>query len=149
MEGLYNGLLHAHSGFRWIALVALLLIVIHFLIKWRSSSNFEKKDKTLLTIGLGTFHTQATIGMILFFISPKVQFGAETMSNSVIRFFTMEHTLMMIIAAVLITIGRKKALKLEDSKLQFKTAFIFHLIALIIVLAMIPWPFRNLGAAWF
>ena len=42
--------------------------------------------------------------------------------------------------------AKKKAA--EEAK-KFKTAFTYFLIALIVLIAGIPWPFRNLGAAWF
>jgi hypothetical protein len=61
----------------------------------------------------------------------------------------MEHILMMIIALVVVTIGRKKAEKAEAPFTKHQLIAKWYLIGLIIILAAIPWPFRNLGAAWF
>jgi hypothetical protein len=56
----------------------------------------------------------------------------------------------MVLAAVLLTIGRKKAEKLEDLSKRNKTIAIWYTIALVLILAGIPWPFREiLGAKWF
>jgi uncharacterized membrane protein len=62
-----------------------------------------------------------------------------------LRFFTMEHTVMMLIAVVLITIGHRQA-KIGNLKKQFW----YYIIALIVIIAAIPWPFRAmLGSGWF
>jgi uncharacterized membrane protein YbjE (DUF340 family) len=60
----------------------------------------------------------------------------------------MEHILMMLIAAVVLTIGRKKAEKSEDLAKRNKTIVLWYSIGLIIILAAIPWPFRF-GNGWF
>jgi NADH:ubiquinone oxidoreductase subunit 2 (subunit N) len=73
------------------------------------------------------------------------------MKNNVFRFFTVEHSLMMLIAIVLITVGHSKAKKATTDEKKFKTLAIFFTLALIIILAAIPWPFREvgMGRGWF
>jgi hypothetical protein len=61
----------------------------------------------------------------------------------------MEHILMMVLAAVIITIGRKKAEKIADLSKRHATILVWFTVTLIIIFAGIPWPFRNLGGAWF
>ena len=57
-----------------------------------------------------------------------------------------ENVLMMVIYAVLITIGKKKAEKFKSNK---KT-LVFFGIAFVVLIAAIPWPFRAaLGGSWF
>jgi hypothetical protein len=77
-------------------------------------------------------------------MSPKVEFSSGTMSNSVFRFFTVEHTVMMLIAIILVTLANRWA-----KQGNVKKVFWHYFIALIIILAAIPWPFRELGAGWF
>ena len=72
------------------------------------------------------------------------------MKDALYRFFTVEHSLMMTIAMVLITIGHAKSKKKENDTAKFKTIAVFYTIALVLILAAIPWPFRTaLGAGWF
>jgi hypothetical protein len=72
------------------------------------------------------------------------------MKNPQLRFFGMEHILLMVLAAVLITIGRKKAEKAVDPAKKHKLIAIWYVIGLILIFLAIPWPFRaNLGGAWF
>jgi membrane protein DedA with SNARE-associated domain len=94
-------------------------------------------------------HIQLLIGFGLYFISPKVSFEDGVMENAVIRFFTVEHMSMMIIAIALITIGFSTAKRMEDAVAKHKRVAIMYGIGLAIILASIPWPFRGLGAGWF
>ena len=94
-------------------------------------------------------HIQLLLGLVLLFISPKVNFSPDSWSNAAVRFYTMEHSLMMIIAVVLVTIGGAKMKRIENYTGKYKTMLIYNAIALLIILAMIPWPFRGLGAGWF
>ena len=74
---------------------------------------------------------------------------SEVMKNSALRFWAIEHITGMIIAIVLITIGRGKVKRAVDYTAH-KKAFTFFLLALIIILASVPWPFREAVARpWF
>ena len=61
------------------------------------------------------------------------------MKNSTLRSNILEHPLTMIIAIALITIGYSKHKKKLTSAAKFKTIAIFYTIALLLVLAKIPW----------
>lgn len=142
-------MVHLHSGLRWIALL-LLVIAIFNALSSRGKNTYEKKDKMINLFAMIMLHTQLLIGLILYFISPKVQFSEGWMKNGMLRFFGMEHTLMMIAAIVIITIGRKKAENLTDPAQKHSKIMVWYTIGLLIVLAGIPWPFREaLGGAWF
>lgn len=146
---MYNGILHAHSGLRWIVLALLIATVFVAFGRWKSKdSQLSSGVSKLYLFNMIFFHIQFLLGVVLLFISPKVSMGEGWMKNSITRFFTMEHTLMMIIAVALVTIGRAK-MKRATGDNKHKPMFVFNLIALILVLAMIPWPFRQLGAGWF
>ena len=90
-----EGIIHAHSGIRWIILFLLLVTVVRAFLN-RNNSEFGMQAK----LGLFTMismHIQLTIGLALL-MSGRV---AE-MTESLSRFFMMEHTTMMSIAIVLI-----------------------------------------------
>ncbi|MBN2731433.1 MAG: cytochrome B [Balneolaceae bacterium] len=141
---MYNILLHAHSGLRWLVLIALIIALFQTYTRRGTTGNIMETKSVLITFILT--HVQLLVGLILYFISPKVIFGANTMSNSMLRFFTVEHFIGMIIAIVLITMGYTKAKKAD---LPFNKAFNYYIAAFILILISIPWPFRELGAGWF
>jgi uncharacterized membrane protein YphA (DoxX/SURF4 family) len=63
------------------------------------------------------------------------------------RFFAVEHALMMIIAWLLVHVGRSMVKRSDtDTKKHMRTLIYFGL-ALLLILAMIPWPFRQTGIA--
>lgn len=72
------------------------------------------------------------------------------MGNEVLRFYTVEHFVGMILAIAAITIGYVRAKRQAGSAQGYKTVFWFYLIGLVLILVSIPWPFRaGLNGAWF
>lgn len=148
---MYNGLLHAHSGLRWIVL-ALLLMAIFNAFRSQASGRYEKKDKMINLFAMVFLHIQLLIGLALYFINEgmKVQYVEGWMKNSMLRFYGLEHILGMVIAIAIITMGRSKAeKKLKGTRDKHRKILISYTIGLIIILASIPWPFRNFGAGLF
>lgn len=144
----YGILQHLHSGLRWLVLIALIVAIIASINQWNKSS----QDGTQLrwaNIAVRLTHLQLLIGLILYFISPMVQFSGNVMKNTVLRFYTVEHITLMVIAIILITIGYSKAKKKALTSKKAKTIFWYFLIGLILILISIPWPFREaLGGGW-
>ncbi len=144
---MYKMLLHAHSGLRWLVLLFLVLAIATAWSNWSKKADYPAGKMPLL--GLIFTHVQLVLGFILYFISPKVQFASGVMKDSMLRFYTVEHISLMLIAIVLITMGYSKAKRQTEKARGHKTIYTFYLIGLILILASIPWPFRNLGAGWF
>ncbi len=149
MGTLYKILTGSHSGWRWVVLILLLAAIVKAYGGWKKKKDFTAADKKLAMFAMIAFHLQWTFGVILYFISPKVQFVEGFMKNAMLRFYGMEHIVAMTIAFVLITIGHSKSKKVEEGPEKFKKIFVFYTIALVIILASIPWPFRTaLGGSW-
>lgn len=141
-----NILVSAHSGLRWIALILLLLAIYNAF----TAKNYEKKHRLVNMFAMISLHTQLLIGLALYFSSAKVQFTEGWMKVALYRFYGMEHLMGMIIAIVLVTIGHSKSKKATESAAKFKAIKLWYVLALIFILAFIPWPFRTaLGAGWF
>jgi hypothetical protein len=140
-------LTHAHSGLRWIALILLLLAIVNAF----TSKTYEKKHRMINLFAMVSLHTQLLIGLIQYFgTSTKVQFIEGWMKNPLLRFYGMEHILLMIIAIVLVTIGHSKSKKGATPEEKFKPIKLWYVIGLLLILAAIPWPFRTvLGGGWF
>lgn len=145
---MFDILKSSHSGLRWVALLLLVVAIVNAAMKIKSNK-YEKGDKMINLFAMVILHIQVTLGIVLAFISGKIAYVEGWMKNDQLRFFGMEHILMMVIAAVLATIGRKKAEKAIDPAKKHKTIVIWYLIVLILIFAAIPWPFRaNLGGSW-
>jgi glucose uptake protein GlcU len=144
---MYSGLVHAHSGLRWIALVLLVAAVVVAIGKWQGRSGYTDGNRKLYLFTLIAVHTQLLIGLVLYFISPKVDFSQ--MSDKLYRFYTVEHTTGMLIAIILITVGYSRSKRATDAVTKQRLVGIFYGIGLLLILASIPWPFRIPGAGWF
>lgn len=144
-----NGLVHAHSGLRWVALLLLVLAIFNALAS-KGKNSYEKKDKMINLFAMIFLHIQLLIGLVLYFISPKGPFvEGDWMTDPIRHFYGLEHILLMIIAIALVTIGRKKAEKETVPSKKHGKIVVWYVIGLLLILAAIPWPFRNLGAGWF
>lgn len=146
---MYSMLKHAHSGFRWLVLVLLVIAIINAYTKWQNRKDYTSSDKKKSLFAMVFTHIQLLIGLVLYFMSPLVSFSEGFMKETITRFFTIEHTTIMVLAIVVITMGYSKAKRKEDDSQKFKTTFIYYLIGLILILVSIPWPFRGLGTGWF
>ncbi|WAC10406.1 cytochrome B [Dyadobacter pollutisoli] len=138
-----NILLRAHSGLRYVVLGLLIAAIVAAYSNWQQA---KQGDSKIYLFALIATHTQLLIGLILYFMSPKVNF--DLISEKVFRFYSIEHVFMMIIAIVLITLGRVRSKKLSGAD-KHRTVLFFYALALVIILVAIPWPFRNLGSGWF
>jgi heme A synthase len=142
-----SGLSHAHSGLRWVAIGLLLFAIFNAFTR---KNNYEKKDRLIYLFAMISLHVQLLIGLVLYFISDKVSFAEGWMKVGLYRFYGMEHLLGMLIAITLVTIGRKKSDKAIDPAQKHKIIRVWYTIGLIIIVAMIPWPFREaLMGTWF
>lgn len=141
---MYTGLLHTHNLFRWLVLAVALLAIVLAFSGWFGKRNWKKIDNIsglLLTMFVDI---QLVIGLILYaFVSPITRsafadFGAA-MKNEVLRFYAIEHFVMMLIALILVHIGRSKSKKAVVVNKKHRSAAIFYTIGLVIILAGIPW----------
>jgi NADH:ubiquinone oxidoreductase subunit 2 (subunit N) len=115
---------------------------------WFGKKEFTPGDKKIALFTLISTHLQLVIGAVLYFLSPYVQFSGHVMSDNILRFYTVEHISMMLIAIALITVGYSTSKRAEDSETKFKKLAIWFTIGLIIILVAIPWPFRIPVAGW-
>ncbi len=146
---MYVPLIHTHSGLRWVALILLIAAIIEAIIKNRKPSATGKHQLVFHLPAMIVIHLQLVIGLVLYFISPKVIFQASSMKDSVLRFFLVEHIALMLIAIALITIGYVRSKKRLGTEAMYKPILVYYLIGLILIIISIPWPFRGLGAGWF
>lgn len=150
-----TGLLHLHSFLRW-AIILLFLIAI-FKSFGAGNKPFTKAHKTAGLLLMICFDINVLIGLAQWFLG---NFGLKSiqsigmgsvMKDSVLRFFGIEHILGMLIALVLVHIGKSYAKKNVADNVKHRKTVLYFIIALIITLGSIPWPFlaAGQGRGWF
>ena len=131
------------SWFRWLVLLSLVIAIYRSYKGWRSNKPFTKLDNFTRHTTATVLHIQFAIGITLYFISPIVSYFLHNFHEAVhlreIRFFGMEHMVMMLTAITVITIGSIKTKRKNTDQAKFKTMAIWYSVGLFLILASIPW----------
>ncbi|WP_026236465.1 hypothetical protein [Pontibacter roseus] len=138
---MYTGLQHFHSFMAYLVLLGLIISIVFAFMGMSGNKPFTDKDRKRGLLGLIPAHLQWVLGVILYFLSPKgIDMATEGfMKVSEQRFYVLEHPLTMIIALILITVGYARSKRLQDDKKRFSSIAVFYTLALILILARIPW----------
>ena len=141
---LYSFLLHLHSGFRYIVLLLVLLAILRAWLGWLGKVAYSESHRKLNLFALISVHTQLLIGFVLYFVSPFVTFGSDTMKEATTRYWTVEHLTGMLIAIALITIGHSRSKRGATSDAKHKSIAIFYTLALAVIVIIIIFSKRGL-----
>lgn len=141
---MYTGLLHTHSSLRYILLLLLLVVLAKSMVGLINNKPFEKIDGKLTLWLMIVTHIQLVVGLALYGVSPVVKFGADTMKDSLLRYWAVEHVAIMLIAVVLITLARTSTKKMTQDKAKHKRVFLFTGIALALIILAIVMSGRGI-----
>ena len=141
---MYETVKFLHSYWAYLTLLILVVSTFNALIKFFGNKEFGAFDFRVSLFTLIVSHIQLILGIVLFFSAGYISIISssgmgDVMKNADLRSNIIEHPLTMIIAVTLITIGYSKHKKKLTSKPKFKLLAIFYTLALVFVLAKIPW----------
>lgn len=136
-----------HNLIRWAILLFgawTLINAITGLTGKRAYSAADNKSNLFFMISCDI---QLLLGLILFFYNSwfdkiKTMGMGAVMKDATSRFFIAEHGFMMILAWILVHIGRTAVKKASEEK-KHKKMLIFFGIALLLILISIPWPNKG------
>ena len=144
-----------HNLLRWAVLLFGLITVIRALGGLSSGRMYNGGDNKKNVFFMISCDIQLLWGLVLFFGGDwfrmlKSGMG-EVMKNPFTRFFTVEHAAIMILAWILVHVGRTAVKRTVTDKAKHRKSLIFFGIALVLILASIPWPFRGdlIGRPYF
>lgn len=152
---MYTSLLLLHNIMRWAILILLIVAIYNSvtgMINKRQYSSFDKQNALFLMIAA---HITLLIGIYQWVAGPwglqsfKSMGMAGVMKDSYVRFFAVEHSIFMLLAIVLITLGKGVGKKNISPERKHKKSFWMFFIALILILTAIPWPFRTVARPLF
>ena len=136
-----------HNILRWVVLGLGVLTMVKMYSGWLKKNPWtdtHRKFGLIFTIALDT---QLTVGFLLYFVFSDLvrtafaDFGSA-MTNPTLRFFSVEHITLMLIAIALghiaASVGKKD---LPDQNKFKRSAFLFSFSLLLIILG-IPWSTR-------
>lgn len=135
-----------HNFFRWAILLFGIWSVLQAISGLSSKRDYSLSDNRSSLLFMTSCDIQLLLGLVLYFMNSwfeRLKDLGNNMKDPMNRFFTMEHSLMMIIAWILVHAGRSAVKKALTSKAKFKKTLIFFGLSLLLILAAIPWPFRE------
>jgi hypothetical protein len=152
---LYSFVLHLHSVGRWLVLLLLLVAIFNSLIAGRRP--FIRSDARTGTILVILADVMFLVGLSLWFFNPKdvghvslkYHSFSEIMKNTQLRFYFLEHPIMMLLAIILLHIGKAQGRKAISDRAKHTRTVVFYFLALLLILISIPWPFRQVGGHWY
>ena len=145
----YLFLKDTHNLLRWLVLLTALWALFRVWGGFIGRSAWSKKDRIAGLVFTSILNVQFLIGLILYGISPltrsaMMNFGAA-MKDSTLRFYALEHPLMMFLAVVIAQAGFSMSKRAADDRGKFVKATIMYTISFVLILSSIPWPFLKHG----
>lgn len=132
-----------HSYIRWLVLLGGVLAMVLPILS--NNSTVSKKDKLPALFLMIMCDIQLLIGSMLYFkysgygISAFNNGVGAVMKNAELRKIAVEHVTLMLIALILVHIGYSKIKKIVEVDKLKRTSLIYFGIALVLILAGIPW----------
>ncbi len=127
MENLTGFILMAHSGWRWIVLILIILTAAKMLIGWLTKQQWKDIDSKLLLFSRIAVYIQVVLGVILYIL----------LAQWTNMRFTGEHVVVALLGVGGIEFGAARAKKAANDVAKFKLAFIGFIIALVLISAAI------------
>ncbi|MBK7567950.1 MAG: hypothetical protein KBF42_05985 [Chitinophagales bacterium] len=153
-EGLYKALMGFHSGWRYIILILMVLGIWFGFQTSKGKRPFAGATKKMGMFTMISIDLQLVAGLLLYFnwISTQTNFKisniASQMGVAIFRNIALDHAIGMLIAIIFIHIGYAKAKKALNDADAGRKQFIWFLIAFILILVSIPWPFLYETRGW-
>lgn len=153
-EGLYKALMGFHSGWRYIILIFMILGIWFGYQSSKGKKPFAGATKKMGMFTMISIDLQLVAGLLLYFnwISTQTNFKisnlTEQMGVTSFRNIALDHAIGMILAIIFVHIGYAKAKKALTDVDAGRKQFIWFLIAFILIMISIPWPFLYDTRGW-
>lgn len=138
---MYSLLVSTHSHTRWLVLVAGLMAIVIPLL----NNSVSKSSKLPGLVFIIFCDIQLLVGLLLYFgdspfgIKAFSEGMGHVMKTGEIRKIAVEHFVLMLAAITLVHVGYSKVKNSDTAAKVKKTSLIFFGIALLLILAGIPW----------
>ena len=142
---MYAAVLFIHSYVRWAVLILSVLAFLRAVTGAAAGRPWTPRDERLGRLFAGVFNLQFLLGLLLYVALsplPRAAFGdfGAAMGDRLLRFWAVEHVFGMLVALVLAHVGRARVKSIQDARRKRRVAAIFYTLALVAMVAAIPWP---------
>lgn len=136
---MYSTLLGLHSGLRYIVLILLVLALVGAIIGLFGKKAYTEGNRKINLFAMIFTHTQFLVGLILYFFSPMVNYSnmGEAMKDAMTRYWTVEHSVMMLFAIILITVGHSRSKKASEAFNKHRSVALYYGLAVLVIVVAI------------
>jgi hypothetical protein len=144
LQNLYPHLLAFHGLLRWVALAIAIVAIFIALSGWSGIKPAGRNLRLASVIYVITMDIQLLLGLVLFFGASPItraamsDFGAA-MKEHESRFFTVEHTLLMLLAVICAHVGAALSRKGRTDSAKYRGAAVAYILSFLLMLGGIPW----------
>lgn len=139
----YSTALLIHSSVRWIILAILLTALIKSLAGWMKKLPFSGVDRVLQIALTSWVDMEVLVGLFLYWMSPLTPKSGEQMSAAMkvpsLRFFAVEHQVLMILALIALHVGSVLSRRAEIPPHKHRRWFAGLALTLVLMVLGIPW----------
>jgi uncharacterized membrane protein YozB (DUF420 family) len=141
---MYTFILAVHNIMRWIIVILAIIALVRAYSGWFGKRSWSQTDRKVGMFFSISLDVQLLLGLILYFgLSPitraAIQNLGAAMGNADLRFFTLEHFLLMLIAVILVHVGTSTSRKAVNDEDKHRRAAIWFSVAVLVILLGIPW----------
>jgi hypothetical protein len=145
---LFEFVLSLHSLLRWAVVGFGVLILIQGLVGMMAGGQLGTMGKRVGLAFMISFDLQVLVGILLhLFLSPTTKQGMKdmgaAMKDPTTRYWVVEHGLAMIVALVIVHLGRVLARSAKSERSAHFRRLITTAIALGLIFIRVPWPFSS------
>ncbi|MCW3091880.1 MAG: hypothetical protein JWP81_2949 [Ferruginibacter sp.] len=144
-----------HNLLRWGVLIFGIWTLLNAISGVTGKRKYSAGDNRSNLLFMIFCDIQLLLGLILYFGNSwfdRLKDLGNNMKDPYNRFFTMEHMSMMILAWILVHVGRASVKRANTDAAKHKRMLIFFGLAIILILVSIPWPFKEVAKPylrWF
>lgn len=144
---MYEFLLVFHSWWRWLLVLLLIFLCALSLKCWFQKSPYTSTHQRLLVALVAFAHVQLLTGLLLYAVASPITAAAfldmkVAMKNSALRYWAVEHLISMIVVVLFIQLARTFSKRVALAAQKHKRVFIWTFLAILLLLATLPWPGR-------
>ncbi len=133
MDSLISFILTAHSIWRWVVLIVIILIVLKSLVGWFGKKKWRKLDTQLVQAARFIMYVQVVLGVLLLIL---LGFQGYWPSMGLFMRFLGEHIFMALLAVGGVEFGTARSKKVSKNK-KFMFTFIGFGLSLLFIVATI------------
>ena len=141
---MYQIILAVHNILRWIVVIFAVVAIIRAYLGWIGKREYTEMDRKVGVLFSVSLDIQVLLGFLLYiFLSPITRTAFQDFGTAMtipdIRYFAVEHILMMILAVILVHVGTIFIKRATSNVSKHRRAAIWSSLGSLVMVIAVPW----------